>query len=156
MLEREVERILLNDMQISDVPAVGGIERASFTTPWPETAFLDEVMKPGSLNRVARVSERVVGYICAGRVLDEGYILTIAVHKDFRRRGIASDLVGDVVGSLKRERCRSIFLEVRSSNEEAKKMYEKFRFRLVGTRKNYYFSPVEDALIMALNLEDLE
>lgn len=150
MVEEKVEGIFLEDMRISDIPAVEEIECASFSTPWSEASFFNEVMKTGSLSRVARVTGRVAGYICAGRVLDEGHILTIAVHKDFRRRGIASYLVGDAINSLKREGCRYIFLEVRSSNEEAKRMYEKFRFRLVGTRKNYYSSPREDALILAL------
>lgn len=152
MVEGELEGIILREMQIKDIPEVAEIERASFTAPWSETSFFNEVMKPGSVSRVAGFSGRVVGYICAGRVLDEGHILTIAVHNDYRRRGIASALVGNVVKSLKRDLCRFIFLEVRSSNDEAKKMYEKFRFRPVGTRKNYYSSPVEDALIMTLNL----
>ena len=53
---------------------------------------------------------------------------------------------------MKENDCRSIFLEVRASNEQARLMYEKFGFVLLGTRKNYYVSPVEDAVVMVLRL----
>jgi len=53
---------------------------------------------------------------------------------------------------MRKNNCRSIFLEVRISNKEARKMYEKFGFSLLGTRKNYYVLPVEDAVVMALRL----
>ncbi len=100
--------------------------------------------------KVAKKDGRVVGYVCGSRVIDEGHILDIAVHPEYRRLGIASALVSLMIERLREEECRFIYLEVRASNVNAKKMYEKFGFEVIGTRKDYYVSPVEDAVIMVL------
>ena len=142
--------IVFEDMVAEDIPAILEIEQASFTTPWSETSFFNELKKPGSFLKVAKKGGRVVGYACGGRIIDEGHILDIAVHPEYRRLGIASALASLIIGRLKEEGCRFIFLEVRASNDHAKEMYEKFGFEVLGTRKNYYVSPVEDAVIMVL------
>jgi len=85
-------------------------------------------------------------------IIDEGHILNLAVHQEFRGRGIASFMIKEVLDMMRDINCRSVFLEVRVSNEKARKMYEKFGFSLLGTRKNYYVSPVEDAVMMVLRL----
>lgn len=141
------------DMTTDDVSEVAAIERSSFTTPWSEISFFNEVKKTGSITRVARQGSQILGYICADRIIDEGHILTLAVRYEFRRRGIASALIENVIGDLKEAGCRSIFLEVRTSNEAARKIYEKFNFRLFGLRKDYYKSPVEDAVLMVLKFD---
>ena len=144
--------IVFEDMVTADIPAVLEIERASFTTPWSETSFFNELKKPGSFVKVAKKDGKVVGYVCGGWIIDEGHILDIAIHPEYRRLGIASALVSLIIERLKEEGCRFIFLEVRASNDYAKKMYEKFGFEVLGTRKNYYVSPAEDAVIMVLKL----
>ncbi len=142
--------IVIEDMVTADLPTILEIERASFTTPWSETSFFNELKKPRSFLKVARKSGRIVGYICGGWIIDEGHILDIAVHPEYRRLGIASALVSLCIERLKEEGCRFVFLEVRASNDCAKTMYEKFGFEVLGTRKNYYVSPEEDAVIMVL------
>lgn len=142
--------IAVDDVTAADIPAILEIERSSFTTPWSETSFFNEMKKPGSLLKVAKKGGKVVGYVCGGRIIDEGHILDIAVHPEYRRMGIASALVSLIIDSLREEGCRFIFLEVRASNDYAKKMYERFGFEVLGTRKNYYVSPIEDAVIMVL------
>jgi ribosomal-protein-alanine N-acetyltransferase len=59
-----------------------------------------------------------------------------------------------MIQRLRAEGCRFLFLEVRASNREAKEIYEKLNFRVMGIRKNYYVSPVEDAVIMVLRMEE--
>lgn len=154
MAEGPLKDISFGDMTTDDVSEVAAIESISFTTPWSEISFYNEVMRPGSVSRVARQGKDIVGYICACRIVDEGHILTLAVRPEFRRLGIASALIGDVIRDLKEEGCRFIFLEVRSSNEAARRIYERFNFRFFGFRKDYYKSPVEDALLMMLKLDD--
>jgi ribosomal-protein-alanine N-acetyltransferase len=149
-LNRIGEDIIIEDMKPGDLPAIIEIEKVSFTTPWSETSFFNELKKPRSFLKVAKKGERIVGYFCAGWIIDEGHVLDVAVHPKYRRLGIASTLVSLAIERLKEEGCRFVFLEVRDSNEPAKKMYAKFGFEFLGTRKNYYVSPAEDAVIMVL------
>ncbi len=150
MVGEGLSDILIDDLQAGDLQSVLQIERASFSTPWSETSFFNELKRPGSICRAARRGGRVAGYILASRILDEGHILDLAVHPDFRRLGIATALVSHVIERLGEEGCRFIFLEVRESNSTALKMYAKFGFVQIGIRKRYYASPEEDAVIMAL------
>lgn len=139
-------------MEEEDVASVVQIERMSFSTPWPETSFLKEIYKPRAIIKAAEVDEAVVGYISVEYVLDEAHILNLAVHPDYRRMGIATALVEYVIERLRERACRFLYLEVRASNRVARLLYEGFGFRIIGRRKNYYISPVEDGLIMMLDL----
>ena len=149
-LNRIGEDIIIEDMKPSDLPAIVEIEKVSFTTPWSEISFFNELKKPRSFLKVAKKGGEIVGYICAGWISDEGHVLDVAIHPGYRRHGIATTLVSLAIGRLKEEGCRFVFLEVRESNGPAKEMYGKFGFELLGTRKNYYVSPSEDAVIMVL------
>jgi [ribosomal protein S18]-alanine N-acetyltransferase len=150
MVPEGLKEIAIDAMIENDLPEVLEIERASFTMPWSEISFFNQIKNPRCISKVARVEGRIAGYICASRLIDEGHILTFAVHPEHRKLGIASALITEMLDHLKDEGCRFIFLEVRASNEAARRMYEKFGFREIGTRKNYYVSPVEDAVLMVL------
>ena len=152
MVRKELGEIVIDDMKVEDLPEVLAIETTSFQTPWSETLFHNELLKTISVTRVAKINGKIVGYLCANVIIDEGHILNLAVHQEFRGRGIASFMIKEVLDMMRDDNCRSVFLEVRVSNEEARKMYEKFGFSLLGTRKNYYVSPVEDAVMMVLRL----
>jgi len=152
MVRKELMEIVIDDMKVEDLPEIVGIENASFKTPWSETLFYNEICKTIAVSRVAKIDGKVVGYLCGNVILDEGHILNLAVHPEFRRLGIASSLIKEMIDIMRDRDCRSVFLEVRISNEQARIMYEKFGFTLLGTRKNYYILPVEDAVIMVLRL----
>jgi ribosomal-protein-alanine N-acetyltransferase len=151
---KEIGGLVLDDMRTSDLAEVVEIERTSCTLPWSESLFFNEIQNPRSVPRVARKEGRVAGYLCANQILDEGHILNLAVHPELRRTGIASALITDMIDRLRGEGCRFIFLEVRDSNKEAKEIYEQFNFKVIGIRKNYYVSPVEDAVVMVLRMEE--
>jgi ribosomal-protein-alanine N-acetyltransferase len=153
VVPEKLKDLTISVMTVDDLQAVLEIERSSFTTPWSEISFFNEIKNPRSIPKVARLGGRIAGYLCASRIIDEGHILTFAVHPEFRNRGIASALIRDILGQLKREGCRFVFLEVRASNSGARKMYEKFGFRELGVRKNYYVSPVEDGVVMVLKFD---
>jgi ribosomal-protein-alanine N-acetyltransferase len=152
MVRKKLSGIVIDFMRGEDLPEVLAIETNSFKTPWSENLFRNEIFKTISLTRVTKINGKVVGYLCVNVIIDEGHILNLAVHKEYRGLGIASFMISEALDIMKNDNCRSIFLEVRVSNEEARKMYEKFGFTLLATRKNYYVSPVEDALIMVLRL----
>ena len=126
------------------------IEKASFTTPWSVNSFLSEIFNPFSISLVALNGESVAGYICAFRVMDEGHILNLAIREDVRRCGIARALIRCALEELSLWGCSSVYLEVRASNNAARRLYEGLGFIEAGIRKGYYISPVEDAVIMQL------
>ncbi len=144
--------IVVRDMQPEDVPDAIVIERSSFSMAWSENSFYSEVYGRYSITRVAAVNGRVVGYVIARLILDEGHLLDLAVHPGFRRMGIARVLLEDVIRGLRINRCRAFYLEVRESNTAARRLYEGLGFTMIGTRKAYYKNPVEDACIMMLEL----
>ncbi|MCX7792824.1 MAG: ribosomal protein S18-alanine N-acetyltransferase [Thermodesulfovibrionales bacterium] len=137
-------------MAPQDVPEATEIERSCFSTPWSELAFYKEIYNPRSLCLVAETEEGLAGYICMSRILEECHILNLAVHPLKRRQGIGSALIKEALNSEFVSSCRYIYLEVRASNMEARRLYEKFGFKVVGIRRAYYINPVEDALIMML------
>lgn len=140
--------ILIREMQPADINEIMEIERKSFSTPWSELSFLNEMYDLHSISRVALSNNNITGYICVKQIFDEGHILNLAVHPDFRRRGIATALMKEVLDELKKKGSRFLFLEVRISNLAARKFYERFEFRVVSIRKKYYTSPMEDAALM--------
>lgn len=122
------------------------IERACFSLPWTEEMLEGELSNPLARYFAAVGAVRLAGYVGAHVVAGEGYITNVAVHPDFRRRGVASALI------LRLEReCREaefLSLEVRVSNAAAIALYARHGFSRSGIRKNYYERPAEDALIM--------
>lgn len=144
--------MLIRDMKEGDVSAVARIEKMSFSLAWSETSFFNETHKPRALPKVAVLNGSVVGYVCSDYVGDECHILNLAVHPDYRKQGIATALVEHILEQLKLHACRFLYLEVRASNYAARKLYQGFGFKIVGTRKNYYVAPVEDAVIMMLEI----
>ena len=153
MIRENVGNFVLDNLGINELSEVVAIEAASFTTPWTETLFFSEIRNPRSVSKVIKIKNKVVGYICANIILDEGHILNLAVHQEFRNRGIATALIEEIIDYFRKNRCRAVFLEVRASNEKGKRIYELFNFKVLGTRNNYYISPVEDAILMVLRLD---
>lgn len=148
-----MKKLLIRHMHRDHLPEVIAIERASFTTPWSEISFLNEIYNPLSSAYVAMLGTEVVGYIVTKRVEDEGHILDLAVHPAHRGEGMARALVSKGLEELRQKGSRYVYLEVRVSNAEAIRLYESFGFRAGGIRKSYYLEPLEDALVMVLEFE---
>ena len=135
-------------MQAADVPQVAELEKACFSDPWPESVLSNELENELSLWLVAKDKDTVLGYIGSQSVLDEADMMNIAVHPDFRRQGVARALILALIGELKKRGSRCLTLEVRASNDPARALYESLGFAHVGSRRNYYQNPKEDALIL--------
>jgi ribosomal-protein-alanine N-acetyltransferase len=141
-------------MGLDDLDEVVAIERASFGMPWSRGAFLYEMEQ----NRVARCwvlrdGGRVVAYLCLWEIGGELHVTNVAVHPALRRRGLARQILGAILEDGRGRRLRSVTLEVRPTNEEARALYESFGFRVVGRRRGYYYDTGEDALIMEADLQ---
>src|SRR5208283_1548413 len=144
--------VTIREMCHGDVPLITEIEKTSYTMPWSDTSFLSEVYSRHSMTRVAEINGNIVAYVCIKQVADEGVLMNLTVHPDYRRQGIANMIFCNAMEDLRTNGCRFIFLEVRISNIAAKKLYEKLNFKVIGTRKDYYLRPTEDALVMMLEL----
>lgn len=165
-------------MTEADIPQVLEIERESFPTTWPQTAYrrelanklarylvvVDEAHEPyqprrqegRSLLRIFRrppeqppAQHYVVGYVGVWLMVDEAHIVAIAVREAYRRRGIGELLLSQAIELALDNRQEVVTLEVRRSNYGAQALYEKYRFLKVGVRKRYYSDNHEDALIMS-------
>ncbi len=136
-------------MRVEDIPAVHAVERQSFATPWPAYAFRQE-LESNRLARylVARAGNEVVGYAGIWLMVDEAHITTFAVLPRWRRLGVGSRLLLDLLDLSRAVGATTATLEVRLSNAAARALYERFGFRPVGLRPRYYSDNNEDALIM--------
>ena len=130
------------------VPQVAALEKVCFSDPWSEKSVASELENQLSCWLVALDGETVAGYVGSQTVMDETDMMNIAVHPDFRRQGVARALILALIGELKKRGSRCLTLEVRASNDPARALYESLGFAHVGTRRNYYQNPKEDALIL--------
>lgn len=136
------------EMKGVHVPQVAALEKLCFADPWSENSVASELKNDLALWLVAVSDDTVVGYIGSQTVAGETDVMNIAIHPDWRRRGIAQSLIECLVVELKNRGSEALMLEVRASNEPAIGLYEKLGFRQVGRRPNYYRNPKEDALIL--------
>ncbi len=150
----------IRPMRLEDLEQVQALDQVSFSLPWPASAYRFE-LKENSHSRlwVAEFehpdgSKVIAGVIVLWMILDEAHIATIAVHPDYRRRGIGKQLIATALAEGIRQGAASATLEVRAGNEAAQNLYRLFRFEVVGRRPRYYRDNNEDALIMTVNSLD--
>jgi ribosomal-protein-alanine N-acetyltransferase len=131
----------------ADLPQVIAIERRAFPTPWSLAMFVLELSKPSGICLAALIEERLVGYLVCSRYDTVWHLMNIAVDDRLRRQGIATTLL-ERLFELADKPSEQYTLEVRTSNEDAIRLYERFGFRTAGRRRAYYHDNREDALIM--------
>lgn len=146
--------ITIEEMKLSHIAEIAEIERECFSSPWSENALKEELDNPNARFFVALDNGKTVGYIGVHSVLDENYIDNIAVAPKFRKKGIATALLAFLEAYVKTKNASFISLEVRKSNEEAIRLYERCSYKRVGERKRFYTLPTEDAIIMTKELEE--
>ena len=144
--------MIIEKMNATHVPQIAELEKLCFSDPWSEKSIETELSCRLSVWLVALEGEQVVGYVGSQTVIDESDMMNIAVHPDFRRRGIAEALVAELEAALRQRGSRALTLEVRDSNAPAIALYEKLGFAQIGLRKNYYRNPKEDARILRKEL----
>ena len=136
-------------MRLEDLPAVHAIEQASFTAPWPPHAYRSELESNRLAHYlVARAGDTVAAYGGMWLMVDEAHITTFAVDPAWRRQRIGERLLLAFLDVAVDQGAHEATLEVRLSNLAARRLYEKYGFRPVGLRPNYYSDDHEDALIM--------
>lgn len=138
----------INRMNEKNICSVKAIEDECFSNPWSLDSLSAELSKVGAYFYVAEEKGVILGYVGFNTVLDEGYIVKLAVREKFRRRGVAKALLKKVIDNAIQMGISFISLEVRRSNISAVNLYKFYGFTLQGTRKNFYRNPTEDGLIL--------
>jgi ribosomal-protein-alanine acetyltransferase len=136
----------------NDVPAILALETGTpGAAHWTPDQYNKSVAS--CIVLVAEESGQLCGFVCAQSVAGEWEIENIVVSPEFLRRGIASELIHELILRARRQGASAILLEVRDSNLRARRLYEKLGFQEVGCRPGYYRDPVEDAILYALRLD---
>ena len=158
------QQLALELMRESDVNTVQEIEREIFATPWPRNAYYRELASRASAHYVVLRQENaeerpsgfrgpdfdptILGYGGMWRMYDEAHVTTIGVRHDLHHRGFGRIHFAGLVQAAYDMGAKWVTLEVRTTNENAMKMYESFGFKVIGRRKGYYTDNGEDAIVM--------
>ena len=136
-----------------DLEGVLAVEEESFTNPWTREMYAWELQNRTVCHvYVVRTEDCLVAGFCAfWLVFDEIHINNVALRPRFRQQGIGTALMQHVLGEGKRLGARRATLEVRASNADALRLYQRLGFYVAASRRRYYSSPVEDALILWRN-----
>jgi len=158
------QQLSLELMREADVNTVQEIEREIFATPWPRNAYYRELASRASAHyvvlrhegvvelptrfRLPDLDPTIVGYGGMWRMYDEAHVTTIGVRRDLQHNGYGRILFAGLVQASYDMGAKWITLEVRTSNDNAMRMYEAFGFKVIGRRKGYYTDNGEDAIVM--------
>ncbi|OOM76859.1 acetyltransferase YpeA [Clostridium puniceum] len=142
--------LVIDFMKEEDIDDILNISSLSFSISWSKDSYTQELTNPVARYLVAKIDNKVVGFIGTWIVLDESHITNIAIHPNYRKQGIASKLLKEFLNYCKSLGCTSFTLEVRTSNKAAQTLYKRHNFKQDGIRKGYYEDNKEDAIIMWL------
>ncbi|MBU0676355.1 MAG: ribosomal protein S18-alanine N-acetyltransferase [Proteobacteria bacterium] len=144
---------MIRDLIIDDLPAVFLIEQQT-PSPWTKGQLEGEVFQPCGWGLVGCMVPEgpVLAFLLGRRIVDEAEILKLAVHQEYRRRGLATALLSHAITRFTDDQVCRWYLEVRAENTVARLLYEKFDFHVTHVRRSYYTDPEDDALCLSLTL----
>lgn len=137
----------MRELLTSDLSLVIEIENRAFTHPWPPEAFVEI---PGGRSWILELDGTVRGYILYHTSEDEAVIINFAIDPLYQGQRHGEYLLNSSIRILHSQGFSHFYLDVRKSNENAIKLYNKLGFIPLGMRRNYYSDPCEDAIVMGL------
>lgn len=143
--------IIITTADISYSNEIFEIEKECFSVPWSLNSIDGFLNNKDAICIVAK-TDKVIGYVGMYDVSGDGDITNVAVSQQYRNLGVASMLIDALIKEAQKRSISKLMLEVRQSNSPAINLYKKFGFVEVGTRKNYYTNPKEDAILMDKSL----
>ncbi|MDD2457428.1 MAG: ribosomal protein S18-alanine N-acetyltransferase [Eubacteriales bacterium] len=137
-----------------DLSGLVRLEQTCFAIPWTEQSLRSDLANPALAHYFVAVtpSDEIVGYIACYQAADTAQITNLAVLPSFRRHGIGEKLLSALLAWALDNQIAVVDLEVRTSNEQAIRLYRKMGFVQVGIRRGYYADNNEDANIMLKNI----
>lgn len=148
-------RYRVEHAQPKDLRAILRLEVESQSSPWTLAVFEHELKLDVSGLWILRdETDSILGYLCFWIVVDEGHILNLVIHPNYRRLGLGSVFLSTFFASVESIPLVSVTLEVRESNLGAQKLYTNFGFQSIGRRKGYYVDNQEAAIVMSRLMEE--
>jgi ribosomal-protein-alanine N-acetyltransferase len=141
-------KLKLRPMTDADLAEIELMEAEIFPDPWPTDGFEVHLDDPDGDGVVAIDGSQIVGYACYQCAEGEIHLTNLAVDLAHRRKSVAKELLGHILGLAGQLECKAVYLEVRSSNGGARQFYEAQGFITSDLSRDYYVSPREDALVM--------
>lgn len=138
-----------------DLDRIAELEKQLFSAPWSKNSIWQSC-NIGYSWVLEHNDSGVIGYLIGELVLDEFSIYNFAVKTEFQRKGCGIAMLKFLEEYLVSQKCKKVFLEVRSKNQKALNLYLKYGFISIYIRKNYYHDPVDDAVLMVYNLKEKE
>lgn len=143
-------------MTATDLTQVVAIEQASFSDPWSIGSFRHEITRPQYSCPLVLViprdslaePEQIIAYLVLWDLGDDLHIANIAIHPDWRKQGWGKKLIRTAFYLGQKWNKNRYMLEVRRNNTPAQQLYASLGFEVLAIRKNYYTSPVEDAIVL--------
>ena len=141
-------------LQEAQLGEVATIESSIYAFPWSQGNFRDSLFSGYDCIGIWNGRE-LIGYAITMPALEEMHLLNLAVRKEWQGRGVGGAILQHLIDSAAPTRCEVIYLEVRPTNIAGLRLYEKFGFRQLGLRRDYYPAPAgrEDALFLGLNIK---
>ena len=152
MIARLIDTIELRGMTNNDLDQVIAIEGKSYDFPWSDVVIKDCLMNKYACYVAG--NDSILGYMISKISNQDSHILNLTIDSEYRGLGIGSSFLDLMINECKLHRSEYIYLEARINNTIARKLYQKFGFRSIGVRKNYYRnkSGREDAIVYRKNL----
>jgi ribosomal-protein-alanine N-acetyltransferase len=158
----DVAGIVIRAMRADDILQVMAIDSLSFPNPWPESTYRFEIAENPSAHLLVLEMEaeqgtrEIVGFAGYWFIIDEAHISTLAIHPDWRERGLGQLILRALLREAAWRGALSATLEVRLGNRVAQRLYERHGFAVVGRRMSYYSDNGEDALLMTTRTFDFD
>ena len=146
--------LIVRQLEYKDCRELSEIEAENFSIPWSQKSLEEECTNDNSIYIIAsyKESQEIAGHVGMHISFDEAEITNVVVRSKFRKKGIACLLLGQLIEMGRDRAVNRYYLEVRKSNQAAQNLYKKLGFKEVGIRKNFYEKPLEDALVMILQV----
>lgn len=128
-----------------DLDDVMHIERLSLPYPWTEDEMMSCLRRPNCIGMVARRRDVVAGFMLYELLLSQLHVINFAVHPDFRRQEVGSQMVDKLIAKLAQQGRNDIVLEVRERNLAAQLFFKRCGFWSTGVIRGHYDDTDEDA-----------
>jgi [ribosomal protein S18]-alanine N-acetyltransferase len=151
-----MKSLIIQPAIAEQVEEIVALDKLCFDNIWSKDGYLREMNSPNSSLLLlwfkdTELSPRMIGIGCLWSIVEEAHITLLGIHPEYQRQGLGMFLFHHLLKDGLQRGLERATLEVKTTNQPAINLYQKFGFQIVGRRNNYYPKTGEDALILWLN-----